>query len=483
MRLGLVLLLLSSGCLCISLYAQQPADTSVQHLQQVPAKYVNSVQSKAQSVDAALTAKTQQYLGKLASIESKITAKLQKLNPSATTQLAPSSYDKYLGQLQGGAVSAPRTYVPGLDTMKTTLAFLQSNPKLTAAGQQLSGASGSVTQLEGHLNQSALIEQYITQRQQQLGTVLSKYSNLPGSITNAFNQYKATGYYYKAQVQAYKDMLNDPTKAEQTTIGLLSKTPAYQQFMARNSILASLFPAPGGGVGGVSPTVTTLVASGLQSRAQVQGMIQEQTSAGGASAQQGIQQQMQLAQSKLNSIKQQLAQYGSSGAGMDLPAGFQPNSQKTKTFLKRIEYGVSVQFAQSSYAFPATANLGLTLGYKISDKSTIGVGGSYMAGMGTGWGDITFSNQGVGLRSYMDWKIKGSYYVTGGYEENYMTQFSSIADLRNVSAWQKSALIGLERKYKISSKLTGNVQVLFDALYRQEIPQGQAIKFRVGYNF
>jgi hypothetical protein len=297
MRLGLVLLLLPSGFLCTSLYAQQPVDTTLQHLQhlqQVPAKYVNSVQSKAQAVDAALTAKTQQYLGKLASIEARITAKLQKLNPSAITQLAPSSYDKYLGQMQGGSGtagsigsagvsalgSAPRTYVPGLDTMKTTLAFLQSNPKLTAASQQLSGASGSVSQLEGHLNQSALIEQYITQRQQQLGAVLSKYSNLPGSITNAFNQYKATGYYYKAQVQAYKDMLNDPTKAEQTTVGLLSKTPAYQQFMARNSILASLFPAPGGG-GGVSPTVTTLVASGLQSRTQVQGMIQEQIIGGG----------------------------------------------------------------------------------------------------------------------------------------------------------------------------------------------------------
>jgi hypothetical protein len=82
----------------------------------------------------------------------------------------------------------------------------------------------------------------------------------------------------------------------------------------------------------------------------------------------------------------------------------------------------------------------------------------------------------------MDWRIKKSYYVMGGYEENYMTQFSSIAVLRSV-AWQRSALIGLERKYKISSKLQGNIQLLFDALYRQEIPQGQMIKIRVGYNF
>ena len=83
----------------------------------------------------------------------------------------------------------------------------------------------------------------------------------------------------------------------------------------------------------------------------------------------------------------------------------------------------------------------------------------------------------------MDWKIKKTYYVTGGYELNYMSQFSSITELQNRSAWQPSALIGLEKKYKISSKLQGNLQLLFDALYRQEIPAGQAIKFRVGYNF
>jgi len=44
-------------------------------------------------------------------------------------------------------------------------------------------------------------------------------------------------------------------------------------------------------------------------------------------------------------------------------------------------------------------------------------------------------------------------------------------------------LIGLERKYKISAKLQGNVQVLYDALYSQQIPRGQMIKVRVGYNF
>jgi hypothetical protein len=247
--------------------------------------------------------------------------------------------------------------------------------------------------------------------------------------------------------------------------------------------LAGLFAAPPGG-GGTAPGSLPLNLGNLQTRSQVQGFIQQQLAPGGQAATQAAQQQMQVAQGQLNSLQNQITKFGSGGGGsdMDLPPGFQPNTQKTKTFLKRLEYGANVQFAQSTYSFPATANVALSLGYKINDKSTIGVGLAYLAGMGTGWDHIQFSSQGIGFRSSMDWKIKKTYYVIGGFEENYMTQFSSIAFLRNF-AWQKSALFGLERKYKINSKLQGNVQILFDALYKQEIPQGQMIKFRVGYNF
>jgi hypothetical protein len=252
--------------------------------------------------------------------------------------------------------------------------------------------------------------------------------------------------------------------------------------MSRNSFLASLFAAPPGGSGAGALPVNL---GNLQTRSQVQSLIQQQISVGGPSAQAAVQQQMQAAQGQLQSLQQQASRFTAAGStsDMDLPPGFQPNTQKTKTFLKRLEYGANVQFARAAYDFPATANLGLTLGYKINDKSTIGAGLAYAAGMGTDWSHIQFSNQSIGLRSYMDWKIKKSYYVIGGYEENYMTSFSSIADLRNRSAWQPSALIGLERKYKISSKLQGNVQLLYDALYAREVPRGQAIKIRVGYNF
>ena len=474
-----LILVICSTLLCPRVFACAPVDSTLQH---VPAQYAARVQAKAQSIDEALTKKTDKYLNKLSRLENKILGKLQRLDPSKLQTLAPSSYDKWLGQAPNGAAGATPAYVPGLDTLKTTLSFLQQQPGgATNASGQLSSASAQVNQLQGNLNQANLVDQYIQQRRQELSQVLSQYSNLPSSITNTFNQYKETAYYYRQQVQAYKDMLSDPDKIEATTVSILSKVPEYQQFLSRNSFLASLFSAPPGG--GSAPGILPASLTGLQTRSQVQQVIQQQMAAGGASAQQAAAQQMQAAQSQLANLKQQISQYGSSGGGMDLPPGFSPNSQKTKTLLKRLEYGINVQFAQSTNFVPSTANVGVTLGYKLNDKSTIGTGLAYTAGMGTGWNHIQFSNQAIGLRSFMDWKIKKSYYVVGGYEENYMTQFSSIADLKNVDAWEKSLLIGLERKYKISAKLQGNVQVLYDALYSQQIPRGQMIKVRVGYNF
>lgn len=89
---------------------------------------------------------------------------------------------------------------------------------------------------------------------------------------------------------------------------------------------------------------------------------------------------MSQAQGQMSAIQAKLNQPGGqSAADMDLPPDFQPNTQKTKTFLKRLEYGANIQFAQGNAYFPSTTNIGLTLGYKINDKSTIGTGLSYMA--------------------------------------------------------------------------------------------------------
>ena len=471
----------------------QTPTTTDSTLRALPSRYLGSVQARSQKIDQAITLQSTTYLNRLSRLEARILGRLQKTDSAAGSRLSPASYQQLAAQMQSPASGANHyatSYVPGLDTLGTTLKFLQTKASQTGAnagsvqGQvaakaglvttQLNAASAQVQQLQGKLNEANLVQQYISRRQQELAQLLGRYTHLPPGVLQTFTQFKTTGYYYRQQIQQYKNMLNDPGKVERLVVSHLSQVPAYTQFMARYSILASLFKVPTGYGDGTAKT------QGLQTQSELQQTLQAQLGNGGGSAQ--VQQQLQSAQGKIQQIQNSLSKYGVGAQGIDMP-NFQPNSQKTKTFLKRIEYGVNVQFAKSSYDFPTTGDLGLSLGYKLNDKSTVGVGLAYNIGLGSGWNFIQFTNQGLGLRSYMDWKIKKTYYVTGGYELNYLTQFASIDQLRNRSAWQPSALIGLEKKYKISSKLQGNLQLLFDALYRQEIPQGQAIRFRVGYNF
>jgi len=465
--------------LYLPLNARTVGDSTLQHVQQLPAQYLNQVGSKAQSVDDALTKKTTQYLNKLSRIEAKLFKKLAASDTAAANKIPPPNYQQLASQMQASGTNAARTattYVSSLDTLSTTLKFLQSQPgalgSLTNASGQLSQAGAQVQLLQAHLDETTLIQQYVSQRKQQLSQLLSQYTHLPPGVTQAFTNFKATGYYYRQQLEQYKADLNDPQKVERAAITILSKTPAYSQSLAKNSLLASLFQLPSGYGSGSS-------IQGLQTRDQIQQQLQQQVGGGGGQA---VQQQLQGAQSQITGMQNSLSKYGPGGQDLDMP-DFKPNQQKTKSFLRRLQYGFNVQFAKSTYDFPVTAALGLSVAYKVNDKSSIGVGASYNIGLGSGWNDMQFSNQGVGLRSFMDWKIKKTYYVTGGYELNYMTQFSEISQLQDRSQWQPSLLFGVEKKYKISSKLQGNLQILYDFLYKQEIPQGQMIKFRVGYNF
>lgn len=448
----------------------------------LPSKFYDKVSANAAETDQQLSRQSAKYLDQLSRIESRLRQQMGKVDTAVATHLPAANYAQWITRLQAPATGQPgimSIYSARLDTLQTTLRFLTAQQgtagALTNINPQLIQASASVQQLQAHLDETTLINQYIAQRKQAIAQYLGQFTSLPSGIMQSFNQYKATAFYYRQQLETFKSALNDPKKIERGAITQLSKLPAYQQFLTKHSLLASLFQLPAG-------YGSDQALQGLQTRDQVQQMIQQQVSAGGAGGQSATDQQMQQAQNQLSKMQNNVSKYGAGGQDLDMP-NFTPNQQKTKNFLGRLTYGFNLQLQKSTTYYPVTGNLGLSVGYKINDKSSVGAGISYDIGLGSGWSHMQFSSQGIGLRSYMDWKIKKTYYVVGGYEETYMTQFNNIAQLQNRSAWQPSALIGLEKKYKISSKLQGNLQLLFDALYKQEIPTGQMFKVRVGYNF
>jgi len=193
-----------------------------------------------------------------------------------------------------------------------------------------------------------------------------------------------------------------------------------------------------------------------------------------------IQQNIAQAINELDKLKDKINQFGGGSSDIEIP-DFKPNHQKTKKFLQRLEYTTDVQFAKTNNLIPFAANIGLGLGYKLNDKSSLGIGMSYNLGIGS-IQHISFTSQGLGLRSYMDWKIKKQFYVSGGYEMNYNTAFKNIEQLKNYNAWQRSALLGVSKKYKISKKVQGKMKLLYDFFANRHIPATQPFLFRVGYN-
>jgi hypothetical protein len=193
-----------------------------------------------------------------------------------------------------------------------------------------------------------------------------------------------------------------------------------------------------------------------------------------------VQQNIAQATNEINKLKDKVNGFDGGTNNADMP-DFKPNNQKTKSFFKRLEYTTDLQFGKTSNLLPSVADIAVGLGYKLNDRSLIGIGLAYKAGMGS-IQHISVTHQGIGFRSYADYNIKGSLFIISGFEMNYNATFKNIEELRVYNAWQKSALIGVSKKYKISKKVTGEMKLLYDFLANQHIPVSQQLLFRIGYS-
>ena len=475
----LLRLTITIACVFIILHSHAQQEDSA--LFQLPSNYLDKVSSKASHLEQELDKKTDKALQQMIKQELKMKNKLAKIDSSKAKEIfgdAKQKYNELEQKLQNG--TSLNQYISSLDTLSTSLKFIQQNQELISktreAQQKLKEAISKVNGLENQFQKAEEIKKFLKERKQFLKEQLSKLG-----FAKQLKKINKQVYYYSEQVKEYAAMLKDHKKAERKAIDLLSKTKLFQDFMRKNSMLASLFRIPG------DPNDPAYIASlaGLQTRVQVNNLIQQQIATGGPNAQQQFQNNMQQAQSQLNELKNKINQFGHGSSDDIIPEGFKPNDQKTKSFLKRLEYGTNVQTQKAQSYFPVTSDIGLSVGYKLNDKSIIGIGASYKLGLGRGWNNIRFTQEGAGLRSYLDWKLKGSFWVSGGYEMNYKTVFNSIAQLQDLKAWSESGLIGMSKVIDVKSKFfkKTKLQLLWDFLSYQQIPRTQPVLFRIGYGF
>ncbi|HSU28156.1 MAG TPA: hypothetical protein VLJ68_07230 [Chitinophagaceae bacterium] len=480
-----VTLLLLPVCLLFGLLLNGQ-DTLKEKKSQFPAAVIEKIDKKIAALNKEVDKKSNKLLTSLQKLESSIRRELSEIDSNAANLLFDGAETRYnrLKDDPDRKINTPvkhaGEYLPYLDSLSGGLSFLKNDFAASPQNILPPGLTGSLEEIrkfESKLLAADNIKQFIKLRKQQISQFLVKYTSLPRNIARKMTDFNKRIYYYSAQIREYKEMFRDPDKLTKKALSLLNKLPAFQQFMKQHSQLAGLLNLPGA-------TTSAGTGFGLQTRATVTSFLQNQMGTGGPNAASLISTSFQTAQGQIDVIRNRLNSMLGRAGDLDMP-DFKPNNQKVKSFFKRLEFGSNFQSAHSSSFFPITTDLGLSLGYKLSDKNTIGLGLSYKIGWGKDIKHIDVTSQGMGFRSFLDVHLKKSLYISGGFEYNYQKPFRPFSITYNLNEWQKSGLMGLSKIVQVKSKLfkKARVQLLWDFLSYRQLPRTQAFKFRIGYNF
>ncbi|NII28353.1 hypothetical protein HB364_24940 [Pseudoflavitalea sp. X16] len=469
-------------------YAQESQPSVYDRVYRLPGKLLDGLTGRVNKVQQNILKQTEKYCRQLARSEKALKKKLARKDSAAANKIfgnTDSIYQQFSNRIQQSAGNNnnafTNNYSPRLDSLTTAVQFLDKTGVIgqsAQSAQQVKELLTKYSELQGVLNNADVVKQLLAERQQMLQQQLQQWQ-LPG-----LQQLRKHLYYYQAQMDACKQLWEDPSVLEQKLASLLCKIPQFRQFFDQYSGLGAVFQLPGN-------TNPMAANSSLQTRDALNQFLQANNS-GNLNLQAQLQNNLP-APTQLNSLNESLLNSPSTGelvpqqregGGEALP-GFKPNHQKVKSFLKRIELGTNIQTTKSSYLFPATSDIALSAGYRLNDKSIVGIGAGGKIGWGKGWNNIDVTGQGISLRSFLDYKIKGNWWLSGGWEYHYQQPVVVVRELQKIDHWKQAGLLGLTKIVPVKMKTFKKyrLQVYYDFLYQYKLPATEPVKFRMGYTF
>ncbi len=478
----------------VLIYGQKDTNiTTIPTITEVPLRFLKNTNDKIDKYSNRLNSKTEKTLSKLSNWEEKIKKILLRTSPQTAAELfgeGKQTFASMLAKVKEGKSLVEdnrKKYDQYRDQLSTNIKYLETQrEKLDKKYlKPLTIAKQKITELDKTVSEAETTEALIKERKKELLTQAYKVLRKNKYISKMQQECLA----YKETLQNYKEIFNEPGKAEQKALELLGKISAVQEFVKNNSMLASLFGNPNAGA-------STASLAGLQTRASVNSLISNRIAAGGANAAGQISANMQAAQAELTKLKDKILKAGAGNAsstieGEDGLPSFRKKELKSKTFKQRIELSSNFQFGRPNRLVPSQADVAMSLGYKISNSNIVGVGLAYKLNYGS-INNFYVQHGGVGVRSFIDWKLKKQFFISGGYEINHNQAFKRFGDLRNANGtigigdqWQSSGLLGLTKKVNMKTKWVKGtkLQLLYDMLYNTHVTPTQKFLLRVGYDF
>ena len=423
----------------------------------------------------------QKLLKKLKKKEKRYAARLKRKDSAAYVryQKQPYTYDS-LSKLQTNdsatifkraATRSNRT----IDSLKGIKKFCEDKAHVTGEGKGngLEAYDDRLAKLKNEQAKQNSINELIQQRTNALKNLSGNSKTKVKGLTGIQKQV----FYSKGKMTAFTQISDEPHKAEEKALEFLQGQEGFEDYLKGDNGMQ--------GLAGKSPQ--QLNSMGIQTRAMVENQLKERfgnnLSGLGNNMNSQIKQfdkhtkSIQKAKSTVRSAKQtrrSISKY----RNLQKPA-FKINPMRSLPLSKRIEKQFNYQTTRPTPAgAPAIFHLSGMLGFKHTPSLTYGAGIATATGLGQSWSTVKFTFEGIGLRTFAEWKWQYGFGAYAGYERMYkQAAFTSKQETtptpnlspHNTRTYNESILIGITKTYRINDKWNGGIQVLYDVWWKDNL--------------
>ncbi len=442
-------------------YARRYLDINIRSQQ----KYNDRVSRQQDKLLARLKRREQHYAAKLKRQDSASFARYQQqsLTYDSISKISKVG-DKPYGHFSGAKGS--------IDSLKRVQSYLADKIHLQGADNAgMDSYSGKLDGLQATGSRNDYINTLIGQRTTNLKQL------------NAGSKVKAKGissiekdvFYAKSKIKAFKDIKDEPSKAEEKALEYLQGQPDFDKYLHGND-----------GMQGLQGNMSSvdLEKMGFQTKQQVTANLQKKFGGNLSSLQQNMGTQVKQFQDNLNKLKstqntiKQSRRSLKQATSLSKPS-FKINPMRGLPFSKRIERQYNYQTTRATIdGKPAMLQLSAMAGFKHTPKFTYGLGLATSIGLGQNWNNIRFSFEGLGLRSFASWQWQYGIGAYAGYERMYRkavfinkgSESIPAVELNphNSKTYTDAILIGLTKSYRINEKWNGSIQVLYDVWWKEK---------------
>lgn len=360
-----------------------------------------------------------------------------------------------------------------IDSLKGVKKFIEDKAHVTGDGpSDTDGYDSKLSVLKADKVYNEDLNNLVNQRTNYLKSLKTKNgSSIPG-----LKSIQKQTYYSNQKMKVYKQMAEEPSIAEEKALEYLQGKEGFDEYLSYSE---------GNNIKSMNNmSLDEIEKMGFQTKRKMQANLQKKIG-GDLTGLQGnlggqikeYQESLKEAEELKKTVKETKASVKS--LTKTTKPDFKVNPMRGLPFLKRIEQQYNWQTTRATFdGKPAVFSFAAMAGYKHTPRLSYGLGAATSIGLGTSWNNVRFTFEGIGLRTYAAWQWQYGIGAYAGYERLYKkavfvtSNESTLPSLteskHNTEAYSEALLVGLTKAYRINSKMSGSIQLLYDVWWKEK---------------